>query len=207
MGYEPLKTETQVEYLRIWTHYSVGHFTQEQLAELFHCSQDTIANGIQWSAEHRIQFSTPILAEAAKEAVEARLRELNNDLIRIKESNAINWNAVIGIYRLIKENEELLWSIQGVIQNDNPFIVNATQIHQNFGYRLANESGEEKRQEEKIRDMVDEWTMEQKKTMLLLIRGIKSGAKIVINESNDMTTIQLIRNLDKEGIIERPAIL
>lgn len=198
MSYQPLKEETQEQYLKIWMHFSVGHFTQEQLAKLFECSQDTVLNAVRWSAEHKIQFSTPILAEAAKEAVEARLRELNNDLIRIKEGGAINWNAVIGIYRLIKENQELLWSMQGVIQNDNPFIVNATQIHQNFDYRLANESGEERRQEEKIRDTVDEWTIEQKKAVLLLITEIKSGAKIAINESNDMTTIQLSRNLDKE---------
>ena len=68
MGYEPVKEETKEQYLKIWTHYSVGHFSQEQLAKLFECSQDTIANAIKWAAENRAQFESPILAEAAKES-------------------------------------------------------------------------------------------------------------------------------------------
>ena len=35
MAYEPIKSETQEQYLKIWTHFSVGHFTREQLAKLF----------------------------------------------------------------------------------------------------------------------------------------------------------------------------
>ena len=45
--YDPLKEETKEYYLKIWTHYAVGHFNQEQLAKLFGCSQDTIANAIE----------------------------------------------------------------------------------------------------------------------------------------------------------------
>ncbi len=130
MGYEPLKEETKEHYLKIWTHFSVGHFNQEQLAKLFGCSQDTVANAIKWAAENRIQFNTPILAEAAKEAVETRLRELKNDLVRIKESNPINWNAVIGLNKLIKEDEELLWKLQRVIEDRSLITINATQVNQ-----------------------------------------------------------------------------
>ena len=46
--------------------------------------------------------------EAAKESLENRLREFRSDLVKIKETEPINWNAVIGIHKLIKENEELL---------------------------------------------------------------------------------------------------
>jgi len=130
MSYEPIKPETQEKYLKIWTHFSVGHFTKEQLAKLFDCSPDKIANAIEWCAENRLQFKTPILAEAAKEAVEARIRELKNDLIRIKESSAINWNWVIGINKLIKENEELLWRLQAVIQDKSMVTINTTQVNQ-----------------------------------------------------------------------------
>ena len=128
--YEPVKDETKKEYLRIWTHYAVGHLSQQQLAELFGCSEDTIANAINWCAENRAQFSTPILAEAAKEAVETRLRELKNDLVRIKQSSSVNWNAVIGVNKLIKENEELLWKLQSVILDKSIVNINATQINQ-----------------------------------------------------------------------------
>lgn len=130
MGYEPVKEETKEQYLKIWIHYAVGHFSQEQLAELFGCSQDTVANAIKWCAENRTQFETYILAEAAKEALENRLRELNNDLVRIKECNPVNWNAVIGMNKLIKENEELLWRLQAVIQDKSIVAVNAVQINQ-----------------------------------------------------------------------------
>ena len=130
MGYEPIKEETKEQYLKIWLNYSVGHLSQEQLAKLFGCSHDTIANAIKWAAEHRAQFDSFILAESAKEALENRLRELKNDLVRIKEASPINWNAVIGINKIIKENEELLWKLQAVIQDRSIVTVNTTQVNQ-----------------------------------------------------------------------------
>src|SRR3989338_5908898 len=130
MGYEPIKEETKEQYLKIWMHYCVGHLSQEQLEKLFECSQDTVANAIKWAAENRAQFNTPILAEAAKESLENRLRELRNDLVRIKESEPVNWNAVIGIHKLIKENEELLWKLQAVIQDRSVITLNTAQINQ-----------------------------------------------------------------------------
>lgn len=128
--YEPIKEETKKQYLRIWTHFAVGHLNQQQLAELFGCSDDTVSNAINWCAENRVQFPTPILAEAAKEAVENRLRELKNDLIRIKEGSSVNWNAVIGLNKLIKENEELLWKLQSVIMDKSIVNINTTQVSQ-----------------------------------------------------------------------------
>ncbi len=74
MAYEPTKDTTKELYLKIWMHYCVGHLSQEQLAELFGCSVDTVGNAIKWAAENRAQFATPILAEAAKESLESRLR-------------------------------------------------------------------------------------------------------------------------------------
>ncbi len=130
MGYEPIKEETKELYLKIWMHYCVGHLSQEQLAKLFECSQDTVANAINWAAENRTQFNTPILAEAAKESLESRLRELRNDLVRIKEAEPVNWNAVIGMHKLIKENEELLWKLQSVIQDRSIITLNTAQINQ-----------------------------------------------------------------------------
>ena len=124
--YEPVKEGKKEFYLKIWMHYAVGHFSQEQLANLFNCSQDTIYNAVKWSANTRVQFDVPVFAEAAKEAVEARLRELKNDLVRVKESERVNWNYVIGLNRLIKESEESLWRFQGLIQDKNFIIQNYT---------------------------------------------------------------------------------
>jgi len=126
--YEPSKDSTKEQYTKIWVHFSVGHFNKQQLAVSFDCSQDTVTNAIQWAAENRAQFNTTILIEAAKESLESRLRELKNDLVRIKEGKLVNWNAVIGVNRLIKENEELLWKLQSVIQDKS--IVQVTQINQ-----------------------------------------------------------------------------
>lgn len=128
--YEPLKDTTKEEYLKIWTHYAVGHFTQEQLAKLFSCSQDTVANAIKWCADNKTQFKSSVLAESAKEAVEAKLRELGNDLIRLKEKEPVNWNAVIGLEKLILENRQLLWKLQAVIQDKSIVTVNTTQVNQ-----------------------------------------------------------------------------
>jgi len=133
MGYEPIKDSTKEQYLKIWVNFSVGHLTQEQLAELFEVSLNTVANAIEWVAAHRTQFDNYILTESAKEAVETRIRELKNDLVRIKdvkEGAGVNWNAVIGLNKIIKENEELLWKLQAVIQDKSLVTVNATQINQ-----------------------------------------------------------------------------
>lgn len=130
MGYEPIKKETKEQYIKIWVNFAVGRLNQEQLAKLFECSQDTVANAIKWAAENRTQFNSLILAEAAKESLETRLRELKNDLIRIKESNPINWNAVIGINKIITENEQLLWKLQAVIQDRSIVTINTTQVNQ-----------------------------------------------------------------------------
>ena len=128
--YEPVKDETKELYLKIWLNYSVGYLNQEQLAKLFECSQDTVCNAIKWAAANRAQFGSAILAEAAKEAIENRLRELKNDLVRIKESNPINWNAAIGITKLIQADEQLLWRLQAVIQDKSLVTINATQVSQ-----------------------------------------------------------------------------
>jgi len=130
MGYEPIKQETKELYTKIWTHYSVGHFTQEQLAGLFNCSVDTVANAIKWGANNRVQLPSQVIMEAAKEAVESRIRESMNDLVRIKAETPINWNAVIGTNKLIKENEELLWRLQGIIQDKSIVTINSTQVNQ-----------------------------------------------------------------------------
>lgn len=130
MGYEPIKEETKEQYLKIWINYSVGHFNQQQLAQLFACSEDTISNAIKWAAENRTQFNTSILAEAAKETLEARLRELKNDCVRIKEANPTNWNAYAGIIKLIQADEQLLWQLQTIIQNRSIITINATQVNQ-----------------------------------------------------------------------------
>ena len=167
MAYEPIKQETQEQYLKIWTHFSVGHFTKEQLATLFNCSHDTIANAIEWCADNRLQFKTHILAEAAKEAVETRIRDLKNDLVRIKESNAINWNWVIGINKLIKENEELLWRLQAVIQDKSMVTINTTQVNQVLKARdellEGMSDGDRKQIISRVREVIDKPADDQKR--------------------------------------------
>ena len=130
MAYEPIKSETQEQYLKIWTHYAVGHFTKEQLATLFNCSHDTIANALEWCSNNRLQLKIPVLLQAAMEAVETRLRELRNDLVRIREKEPVNYNWILGINKQIKENEELLWKLQAVIQDKSSITINATQVSQ-----------------------------------------------------------------------------
>lgn len=124
MAYEPIKDDTKEQYVKIWTHYSVAHFTQSQLGKLFSCGVDTVANAIKWASENRAQFKPGVLLEAAKEAVEAKLRELGNDLVRIREKEPVNWNAVIGVEKLIVENRQLLWKLQAVIQDKSIVTVN-----------------------------------------------------------------------------------
>lgn len=130
MGYAPVKEGTKELYLKIWLHYSVLHLNQEQLGECFKCSQDTVTNAIGWAAENRTRFQTPVLAEAAKESLENRLRELRTDLLSIKGKAPVNWNAVIGMNKLIQENEELLWKLQAVIQDRSVITLNTVQVNQ-----------------------------------------------------------------------------
>ena len=64
------------------------------------------------------------------EAVETRLRELRNDLVRIREKEPVNYNWVLGINKQVKENEELLWKLQAVIQDKSSITINTTQVSQ-----------------------------------------------------------------------------
>ena len=166
MAYEPLKDETKELYLKIWVNFSVGHLSQEHLAKLFECSHDTVSNAIKWAADNRNRFASVILAEAAKEAVEARLRELKNDLVRIKESGAINWNWVIGINKLIKENEELLWRLQAVIQDKSMITINAMQVNQVLKARdeimEGMSDGDRKQIISRVREVIDKSSDDQK---------------------------------------------
>ena len=168
MSYEPIKEETKEQYFKIWTYYSVGHFTKEQLAKLFNCTPETIANAIEWCAENRLQFKSQVMAEAAKEAVEARIRELKNDLVRIKESSHINWNWVIGINKLIKENEELLWKLQAVIQDKSMITINTTQVNQVLKARdeiiEGMSDGDRKQIISRIREVIGESEHDQKRS-------------------------------------------
>jgi hypothetical protein len=154
--YEPLKETTKEEYARIWTHFAVGHFTKEQLAKLFECSEDKIAYAIEWCANNRLQFRTPMLAEAAKEAVEARIRELRNDLVMVREKEPVNYNWVLGINKYIKENEELLWKLEGIIQDKT--IITQSAIVSNVSYG-----------QQKPKLIIDLMTPEDKDTFIALL--------------------------------------
>lgn len=178
--YEPIKEETKEQYLKIWSHYAIGHFSQEQLAKLFNCSQDTIANAIKWWAKSRTQFPTLVVSEAAKDAVEHKLRELNNDLVRIKESNPINWNAYIGIQKLIKENEELLWQFQEVIQAKKGITINNTQVTQ-------------VQQTNKLTPIIEKLPAEQQEALHLIIEAIEFEGKIEIEKEGNIAIIKLDR--------------
>lgn len=148
MAYEPLKPETQEQYLKIWTHFCIAHFNKRQLAELFQVSEDTVANAIKWSAINRTKFEPFILAEAAKEALEVRLRDLNNDIVRIKESSPVNWNAIIGLQKIIQENEKMLWKFQCLIRDVNIIDVTPYRPELDFMYRITDEL-HQKTQEER----------------------------------------------------------
>ena len=167
MAYEPVKDETKELYLKIWINFSVGHLSQEHLAKLFECSPDTVSNAIKWAADNRSRFVSAVLAEAAKEAVEARLRELKNDLVRIKESSSINWNWVIGINKLIKENEELLWRLQAVIQDKSMITINTMQVNQALKARdeiMEDMSdGDRKQIVSRIREVIDKSGNDEKR--------------------------------------------
>ena len=179
--YTPIKETTKELYLKIWTHYSVGRFTQKQLAKLFERTEQTISNAIQWAGSNRLRFDNRVLAEAAKEALETRLRELNNDLVRIKATNPINWNAYVGVNRLITDNEKLLWQFQAIIQGSGGVTINNVQ----------NPSMMEK--SERVGDIVTRMEPIQKKALGYLLGAIceKKDITIDLDEDNEVARIEV----------------
>jgi len=96
-----------------------------------------------------------------------RLMYAPNDLVRIKESNAINWNWVIGINKLIKENEELLWRLQAVIQDKSMVTINTTQVNQVQKARdemlEGMSDGDRKQIISRVREIIDKPANDQKR--------------------------------------------
>ena len=124
MAYEPVKQETRDFYLKIWTHHSVGTFNKPQLAELFQCDDETILNGITWGAKNRTKFKPEVLAEAAMEAYEAKIRECNNDIIRLKAVQPVNWKAVFGLEKIVLEVRDRLHKLQGIVVDRGGMTIN-----------------------------------------------------------------------------------
>ena len=125
MGYQPVKQETQEEYLKIWTEYVITSVSQEQLAVVFGCSTDTVYNALNWVAEHRMQFQPSVLIEVAKETIANKLRGLNSDILKVKEKEPVNWNGIIGLEKLVLCYRDLLWKFQGVVQDRNIIQIDA----------------------------------------------------------------------------------
>ena len=192
--YTPIKETTKELYLKIWTHYSVGHFTQKQLAKLFECTEDTIRNAIQWAGNNRLRFENRVLAEAAKEALETRIRELNNDLIRIKTTNPINWNAYVGVNRIITENEKLLWQFQSIIQGGGGVTINNIQ------------SLSMQERSNRVHDTVSRLEPIQRKALSLVLGAIGEGKEIVIdvNKDEDVARIQVGLAYDTDNVKRLP---
>ena len=193
--YEPLKETTKEQYLKIWSHYAIGHLNQEQLAKLFNCSPDRIGNAIRWCARNRIQFSSSILTEAAKEAIENRLQELQNDLIKVRETTPANWNAYIGLQRLIKENEELLWQFQTIMQGKGSITVKTTPFQQ-YDYQTRRDIERHEEECGKVREFVDTLSDEEKRRMLLLMEGLNLDKEVTVDRDGQ-TTIITIKNAEK----------
>ena len=193
MSYEPKKDDTKELYIKIWIHYAVGHFNQEQLAKTFECSHDTISNAIKWGAINRLKFDGYVLSEAAQEALEGRLRELRNDLVRIKESKTVNWNAVIGTNRLINEVEQVLWRFQSILQDGkSPDSFNLDKIFvEKHGYEALEESKKSERKTFEIRDVVDSWTDEQKKLFVIMMDGMDSYKDVQVEKNSETIVIKI----------------
>ena len=126
MGYAPVKQETQEQYLKIWAEYVMARESQEKLATVFGCSMDTIYNALAWVAGHRLQFESSVLMEIAKATTESKLRRLEDDISRIKGSEPVGWNSIIGLEKLVFSYAELLWKLNGVIYDRNVIQVSAS---------------------------------------------------------------------------------
>jgi hypothetical protein len=125
----------------------------------------------------------------AKETLEVRLRELRTDLNRIKETNPINWNAVIGIYKLIKENERLLWEFQCITQSKDPRSIYNPQF-QDIDYATMYELEKEEEINREARAEVDTWTDEQKRAFLeAFAREMKEENIIDIDRKSPLSEI------------------
>ena len=174
--YEPVKKETKEQYLRIWTNYAISRLNQHQLAEMFEVSEETISNAINWCAVNRLQFSPGVLLEAAKEAVETKIRELKEDLGRIKDTDQVNWNAAIGIGKLMQDYEEMLWQFQSIIRQKQPIVIDSVEILQ---FQKQDTKAKEERS---AREWVDTLNNNQKRLFALTMNAIKEGKELFIEE-------------------------
>jgi len=128
--YEPTKEKTKELYTKIWIYHIVSNQNLTHVAEKFGCSVDTVMNALNYCAEELPQLKTTVLLEGAKESVRVKLRGLEDDITKIKGQSKTNWNAILGLHRLIKEYKELLWKLESVIQDRSIVTINSTQVNQ-----------------------------------------------------------------------------
>jgi len=176
-NYEPITSKAQEQYLKIWTHYAVGRFTLKQLCELFQVTEETVKSAVKWAGSNRLQFPTEVLAESAKEALESRLRTLSTDLTTIKQGTPVNWNAYIGLLRVINDNEKLLWQLQSVLAGSQ-VTINNIQANVSIGD-----------QSDKANKTLSRLAPEQKKALSCLLEAF--------DEKRDIS----IEDVDRHGVI------
>lgn len=190
--YEPLKPETKEKYIHIWVAYTLFHIDQKHLGDLFYCDEDTISNAITWCANNRLLFSTRVLVEAAKECIERQLVVFGEDVRKVKSSKPVNWNAVIGLYRLTKDYRELLWQFQALIQNKQPTIVdNDAAQFQQLGAQTFSILESKRSMEAQVRNTIQEWTDEQQELFHEVLNTIEGKRDIKIKREKGVTLIEI----------------
>ena len=110
-----MRRKTAERYIKIYTLYSLGSKTEQQISEELGIDKRTVIAALKWVDENRINIPSEQFMRIEIDTARRRKQELREDMENAREAK--NWNAVVAFHREIKSNDELEMKLRGLLGN------------------------------------------------------------------------------------------
>jgi hypothetical protein len=107
----------QKEYIRIYHHYFVLKWTQQELCDHFQCSNFKISTAIRWVINNKLNLPPEYLIEGAIDSISERLKK-NKELLDIeyKKTKYKDKRFIIDLNKEIREDENQIYRLQCLLR-------------------------------------------------------------------------------------------
>lgn len=108
------------EYIQMYTEYHVLHWSAWEIAKKHECSDDKVWDALRYVDDNIVDLSHRSLLKGAIFAVRERLKRNKEEQEKLRQkSDDTNYAVYIGLNREIRADEQLLYSLTGLLGNGN----------------------------------------------------------------------------------------